>query len=180
MVVTILIGSSTETVHRALVSVNRLEASQIADRELALLEAMLHTQKTPPQDKEQVHQEFLIRVVSSLAVEDLGGLSEGNGGSAGRGFPSLSGGAGTSPATLLSLQAPGIEQFLLRYDIIVEWIEGATPGTLTRTTYAFDWEGARAALPDFFAQSGLGGPSDDAVDDLGDSLKEPPRLPGKR
>ena len=168
MVVTVLIGSSTETVQRALISVNRLEASQIADRELALLEALLHMQQTPPDDKEEFDEEFVIRVISSPALEDLNGGESGGG----SGFSSVSGGG---PGSLLTLQAPGIDQFLLRYDIVVEWIEGANPSSLTRTTYAFDWEGARAALPDLFGDETGGESGDNPANDLGgaatDALK---------
>lgn len=171
MVVTVLIGSSTETVQRALISVNRLEASQIADRELALLETLLNMQQTPPEDKEEFDEEFVIRVISSPALEDLDGGESGGG----SGFPSLSGGGGGGLGSLLTLQAPGIDQFLLRYDIVVEWIEGANPSSLTRTTYAFDWEGARAALPDLFGDETGGEAGDNPANDLGgaatDALK---------
>lgn len=169
MVVTVLIGSSTETVQRALISVNRLEASQIADRELALLETLLHMQRTPPQDKEEFDEEFVIRVISSPALEDLDGGESGGG----SGFSSVSGGG---PGSLLTLQAPGIDQFLLRYDIVVEWIEGANPSSLTRTTYAFDWEGARAALPDLFGDEAGGESGDNPANDLGDAATDALKL----
>ena len=44
----------------------------------------------------------------------------------------------------LAAEAPGVDQFLRRYEVRVEWIEGALPETIRRTTYGFDWEGARA------------------------------------
>ena len=73
MVVTVLIGTSSNAVHRVGLSASRLEASLIAEEELALLESFLNTQRTPPQDKEETRDRFEIRVYSEPAIDDFGG-----------------------------------------------------------------------------------------------------------
>lgn len=150
MVVTVLIGTSSSAVHQAGLSASRLEASLIAEQELALLESYFNTQASPPEEKEEIRDRFAIRVYSEPAIGDFGaGLGAGPDASGGPNAAALGLGA------LLASEAPGIDQFLRRYEIRVEWIEGALPETLRRTTYGFDWEGARAALPELF-QAGEG------------------------
>jgi hypothetical protein len=141
MVVTVLIGTSSSAVRRVGLSASRLEASLIAEQELTLLESFLNTQRTPPPDKDETRDRYAIRVYSEPALEDFG---DGGDSRAGDGSPA------TGLAAILAVEAPGVDPFLRRYEIRVEWIEGALPETIRRTTYAFDWEGARAALPDLF------------------------------
>ena len=57
----------------------------------------------------------------------------------------------------IALEAPGLENFILRYEIRVEWGDFDPPDFVRRTTYAFDWEGARQALPDLFTAAGSDG-----------------------
>ncbi|MCP4903926.1 MAG: type II secretion system protein [bacterium] len=142
MVVTVLIGTSSSAVHRAGLSASRLEASLIAEEELALLEADLSLHRTPPPDRDETRDRFAIRIYSEPALENFSGAD----------LPDGEGTAAGGVAAILATQAPGVEAFLLRYEIRVEWIEGASPETIRRTTYAFDWEGARAALPDLFGE----------------------------
>ena len=82
-----------------------------------------------------------------------------------------SGGGGLGP--MIAVQVPGIDVFLLRYDIRVEWGDELAPSSVGRTTYAFDWQGARAALPDLFPtgtdESSL---LDEAADQLGPDAQE--------
>ena len=86
-------------------------------------------------------------VSSSPALEDLGGgAAPGEGG--GDPLALLTGGGALGP--MIATQAPGIETFLLRFDILVEWGDEFQTYVVARTTYGFDWEGARAALPDLF------------------------------
>lgn len=158
MVVTVLIGTSSSLVARAGLSASRLEASLIAEQELALLESFTNVQQTPPDDKQETRDRFSIRVYSEPALDDFGGGPIGQDG----------GSAALGVAAILALEAPGVDQFLLRYEIRVEWIEGALPETIRRTTYVFDWEGARAALPDLFP-AGDGLNLDSAADRDGDS-----------
>lgn len=160
MVVTVLISTSSSAVHRIGLSASRLEASLIAEQELALLESFFNTQRTPPEDKEETRDRFAIRVYSEPALADFGGGSIAAPRGGGTGTSDGAGAGGV--ASILALEAPGVDQFLRRYEIRVEWIEGAVPETIRRTTYGFDWEGARLALPDLF-QSGPeldGEPSD--------------------
>ena len=182
VVVTMLIGSSTETVQRAQIARTRLEASALADRELARIEAALAARTRPPEDFEDtVDDLYVVRVWSEPALEDLGGA-----GGAGAAAPSessiqalMTGSSGASAlGPLIAIAAPGIEPFLLRYEIRVEWIDDAGPDQIERTTYAFDWEGAREALPDLFPAAGegtqLGGDPNDAGADAAteDLLKQ--------
>jgi prepilin-type N-terminal cleavage/methylation domain-containing protein len=159
IVMVVLIGSSTEAVQRVGLSASRLEASALADRELARLESALRARLPPPEDYEETVDEFVIRVWSEPALEDLGGGA----GAPATTRPSLDlsgdGGGVAALGPMIRMIAPGIEAFLLRYEIRVEWIEGVQPGSVGRTTYAFDWPGAQEALPDLFQQadpSGLG------------------------
>jgi prepilin-type N-terminal cleavage/methylation domain-containing protein len=178
MVVTVLIGTSSSAVNRAGLSATRLEASLIAEEEMALLESMLNTQRTPPEDKEETRDFFSIRVYSEPALDDFGGGPVGGSGGGDR-EGDLNGSAGAGVAALLALEAPGIDQFIRRYEIRVEWIEGAGSQTIRRTTYAFDWEGARAALPDLFQGSvtlNEGGDGDgppDLVPEAGRAVPQP-------
>lgn len=180
VVVTMLIGSSTETVHRARLSATRLEASALADRELARIEAALTQRTTPPEDSEETVEDlFVVRVWSEPALEDLGG-----GGGPSAGAPSESaiqalatGSAGASAlGPLIAMAAPGIEAFLLRYEIRVEWIDDSGPDQIRRTTYAFDWEGAGEALPELFKGAGgdaaLGDPAGLDPENTEDLMKQ--------
>jgi prepilin-type N-terminal cleavage/methylation domain-containing protein len=173
MVVTVLIGTSSNAVHRVGLSASRLEASLIAEEELALLESFLNTHRTPPDDKEETKDRFAVRVYSEPAVDDFGGGIVGS--------PEQSGDPGNSTpgsvAGILAAEAPGVDQFLLRYEIRVEWIEGALPETIRRTTYAFDWEGARAALPELF-QAGLNPDSNSTGEEDTDRESAPELIPG--
>jgi hypothetical protein len=128
---TVLIGTSSAGVRMAGVSATRLEASLLADAELAQIEMALNAQQTPPPEKEDTDDVFVIRVLVEPALESVGNEAGGL-------------------ASILATEAPGIEAFLLRYEIRVEWLEGTLPMSVRRTTFAFDWEGARNALPDLF------------------------------
>jgi prepilin-type N-terminal cleavage/methylation domain-containing protein len=161
MVMVVLIGASTELVQRVILSTHRLEASALADRELAKLESVLQARLTPPEDYEETVDDFVVRVWSEPALDDLGGSGAGGAPTEGSLLTLSSGGlAGSGAAALGPLVgslAPGIEPFLLRYEIRVEWIEGVQPGSVGRTTYAFDWAGAQEALPDLFPAGDPGG-----------------------
>jgi len=155
-VVTILIGSSSETIHRAQISRDRLQASEIADREMAMLEAILSQQESLPQDKEELGEEFTVRMWSESALDNLGGGGGRGGAISGDAVQALAtgdrGAVGIGP--LLAAQVPGIDVFLRRYEIRVEWTDGAVADSVRRTTFAFDWQAAREALPDLFAEAG--------------------------
>lgn len=147
VVATVLIGSSGETIRRVGLSTARLEASELAERELARLEAILATRGLPPEDSEETVDDFTVRVWSEPALGDLGGGGAAPSAGGGLDLAALvSGGFGP----LLAAEAPGIDRFLLRYEIRVEWSDGAIDDSVRRTTYAFDWESARQALPDLF------------------------------
>jgi hypothetical protein len=177
MVVTVLIGTSSAGVRMSGISATRLEANLIAEQELVRIETLLNAKRTPPEDSEETRDPYLVRVYSEPAIGDLGG-----------GLAPGPDGGGLS--SILALEAPGLDQFLLRYEIRVEWIEATGADSVRRTTYAFDWEGARAALPDLF-QAGPGGeedPSDpedpdresgESADGPGRQLPQLPSLGGR-
>ncbi|MEZ7980214.1 MAG: prepilin-type N-terminal cleavage/methylation domain-containing protein [Myxococcota bacterium] len=175
-VVTILIGSSSETIHRAQISRDRLQASEIADREMAMLEAILSQQESLPQDKEELGEEFTVRMWSESALDNLGGGGGRGGAISGDAVQALAtgdrGAVGIGP--LLAAQVPGIDVFLRRYEIRVEWTDGAVADSVRRTTFAFDWQAAREALPDLFAEAGGEGIPEGGLDvnALGQDAKE--------
>jgi type II secretion system protein I len=175
-VVTILIGSSSETIHRAQISRDRLQASEIADREMAMLEAILSQQESLPDDKEELGEEFTVRMWSESALDNLGGGGGRGGAISGDSVQALAtgdrGAVGIGP--LLAAQVPGIDVFLRRYEIRVEWTDGAVADSVRRTTFAFDWQAAREALPDLFAEAGGEGIPEGGLDvnALGQDAKE--------
>ena len=170
MVVTVLIGTSGAAVQMTRVTASRLEASLIAETELARLDAILNDRGPLPEAYEETRDIYAIRVFSEPAIDDFGG-----GASLGIGAPPADGGVGAPSGigALLALEAPGVEQFLLRYEIRVEWIDGAVPDSVSRTTYAFDWEGARTALPDLFGLAEDTGLSEEAAEAAGGSDRIP-------
>ena len=169
MVVTVLIGTSQSAVRQAGLSASRLEASLIAEQEVALLESFFNTQRTPPDDKEETRDRFAIRVYSEPAIDDFGAGPIGAGAGSDAGAP---GPVASGVGSILAREAPGVDQFLRRYEVRIEWIEGALPESIRRTTYGFDWEGARAELPDLFQAAG----EETGLAEGGDS-EELPELP---
>ena len=165
-VVTILIGSSSETIHRAQISRDRLQASEIADREMAMLEAILSQQEALPEDKEELGEEFMVQMWSEPALESLGGGGGRGSNFSGDAVQALANGdqgaVGIGP--LMAAQVPGIDVFLRRYEIRVEWTDGAVVDSVRRTTFAFDWEAAREALPELFKENGAEGIPEGGLD----------------
>lgn len=151
----VLVGTSGELIQRVSTTEIRLEASEIAERELARLEAALASQQAPPEDREeQLEEGYTLRLWSEPAIDDLGGSgsSDGTGGGAPASLAALTGGGMVGP--MIAMHAPGLDAFILRYEIRVEWGDFDPPSFERRTTYAFDWEGARTALPELFTAAG--------------------------
>lgn len=170
VVMTVLVGTSSEAMSRIRDVTTRLEASELADQELARLEVALAQKLQPPEDGEEEFEEFRVRVSSSPALEDLGG-GAAPGEEGGDPLALLTGGGALGP--MIAMQAPGIEAFLLRFDIRVEWGDEFQTYVVGRTTYGFDWEGARAALPDLFDAGILDdGELDEASDELGNDAQQ--------
>ncbi|MBB85161.1 MAG: hypothetical protein CL931_15240 [Deltaproteobacteria bacterium] len=149
----VLVGTSGELIQRVSATEIRLEASEIAERELAQLETSLAQQQKPPADRLEEGEDFTIRMWSEPAIDDLGG--GGTPGGDGGGMSALVGSGLIGPT--IAREAPGLENFILRYEIRVEWGDFDPPDFVRRTTYAFDWEGARQALPDLFTEAGSDG-----------------------
>lgn len=173
----VLVGTSGELIQRVSTTEIRLEASEIAERELARLEAALASRQTPPEDREeQLEDGYILRLWSEPAIDDLGGAGSSDGPGGGEMLlGALTGGGRIGP--MIAMHAPGLDAFILRYEIRVEWGEFDPPSFERRTTYAFDLEGARTALPDLFAASGgdaglLGDPEAAADGDLQDMIDQ--------
>ena len=149
----VLVGTSGELIQRVSATEIRLEASEIAEHELAQLETSLAQQQKPPADRLEEGEDFTIRMWSEPAIDDLGG--GGTPGGDGGGMSALVGSGLIGPT--IAREAPGLENFILRYEIRVEWGDFDPPDFVRRTTYAFDWEGARQALPDLFTEAGSDG-----------------------
>lgn len=163
IVMVVLIGSSTEAVQRVGLSASRLEASALADQALARLESTLQARMAPPEDYEETIEEFVVRVWSEPALSDSGGQPASP-----DALSLFGGGAGLSSlAPLIAAAAPGAENFLLRFEVRVEWIEGVQPGSVRRTTLGFDWPGAQSALPDLFPMGDASGLNLESPEALG-------------
>lgn len=153
MVFTVLVGTSQRGVKSQGVGARRLLANEIADREMANLEAPMVGRTLPSVPEDEIQEDdFVIRIASTALAADstnansaLGDASEID-----------LGGTGGSLAALAA-QAPEVSKYLFRYDIEVEWTEGASTQSVHRTTFAFDWTGAAQEYAELFTQGGAAG-----------------------
>lgn len=171
LVFTVLVGTSQTAVHSQGLALRRLEASLIADEVLADLEVQIQQRLTPILADGLSRELFEVEVTSSpfaAPAPDAGAAAAPAAGDA----LSLAGAGGG--AALLAASFPEAAPFLLRYDVVVRWMEAEGPQQIGRTTFAFDWETASVALADLFAVAG-GGLGSEASDDglgAGDSDSE--------
>jgi type II secretory pathway pseudopilin PulG len=137
LVFTVLVGSSQSGVHSQGTSARKLAANEVADRVLADIEVAMAKHELPLiEENEYPLEEFTIRIEErGLFDEDPGGNDD-----AFAFADALAG--GPSVAGLLDAELPNVAKHLRRYDIEVEWIEGAEAQILRRTTFAFDWPAA--------------------------------------
>lgn len=160
MVMTVLIGTSTNAVHHVGVSSRRLEADLFADNLLSDLEIQIKQGTAPAiEDGEFTNEPFSIRMTMTEIVSD-----DPNAPSAPGEFATgVAANASGDIVSLLRSSLPEVAGHLKQYDIEVSWLEQNVPQSITRTTFAFDWEAAQvelAALVEDASQndiSGLGG-----------------------
>lgn len=158
MVMTVLIGTSSTAVHRVGVSARRLEASLVADEILADLEIQMKQGLAPEADEfVSLRDPYEIRVVRSGLIGD--------------GADTVAG-VGLELASLVGAELPEVAKYLKQYDIEVRWTEQSGPQSVTRTTFAYDWQLAAVEFSELFAQAGRanfgtnggGGAADDPTD----------------
>ena len=159
MVMTVLIGTSSTAVHNVGVSTRRLEANLIADELLADLEIQMKQGIAPEVvENESTRDQYAILVIRTDLAQDSETAAAPSDGTAG------------AVASMLGTDLPEVAKHLKQYDIEVSWIEQNGPQTVSRTTFAFDWETAAIELGDLFARtnrSGGGGDRDDQDDQDG-------------
>jgi len=146
MVMTVLIGTSSTAVHNVGVSARRLEANLVADEMLADLEIQMKQGFAPEVDEnESTRDQYSILVIRTDLFQESDAAEANSGGTAG------------AIASLLGSDLPEVAKHLKQYDIEVSWIEQNGPQTVSRTTFAFDWETAAIEFGDLFARSNRAG-----------------------
>jgi prepilin-type N-terminal cleavage/methylation domain-containing protein len=158
------------------VSRRKIEASLIADRFLADLEAQLALGQVPPTGSEEQDVDVYRVVVSSqpfdptpileaiAAVEKERGIDRRPRSTTDERPSSMEVGApsvGAPAEDLLAAPRPGQEGRLRRVDVTVTWQDGEREEVVTRTTFAFD----TAGLESLFPEKGAGGAAGDTGDD---------------
>ncbi len=172
VVMTVLIGTSTSAVHRAAVSARRLEANLLADAVVADLEIEMRRGIAPVVEKTEwktEDEQYVIRLLNRTLQEALAAptttLAEEADGTAspaprGPGATQIGGSAGIG--TLLAGELPEVAKHLRQYDVEVSWMDVDGPESLTRTTFAFDWQAAKLEYAALFESAG--GATDAGVD----------------
>jgi hypothetical protein len=164
MVMTVLVGTSSTAVHNMGMSARRLEANLVADELLADLEIQMKQGFAPEIDEGEFEREqYSIRMRRTDLVPDAGAGPAGALGDLGD--------AGLGISSMLGSELPEVAQYLKQYDIEVSWIEQDGPQSVTRTTFAFDWQTAALEHSDLFAHAGstggnVGGGDDENPDDI--------------
>lgn len=191
VVMTVLIGTSTSAVHRAAVSARRLEANLLADAVVADLEIQMRTGIAPVLEKTEwktEDEQYLVRLLNRTLQEALAAptttLAEEADGTTspapdGPAATRIGGGAGIG--TLLAGELPEVAKHLRQYDVEISWMDVDGPESLTRTTFAFDWQAAKVEYAALFeaagGEAGADAEPEDAGDDDGRNPK-PPNPPG--
>lgn len=191
LVMTVLVGTSTTAVHRSGVAARRLEANLLADAIVADLEIDMRKQIAPVLERTEWTTEdenYVVRVQNRSIQEALAApaetvadeVAEANGalspGPSGPGATQIGGGAGIG--TLLAGELPEVAKHLRQYDIEVVWIGPDGPESLTRTTFAFDWQAAKIEYAALFEGAGGTGDADASSDADEDADGRAPVVPG--
>ncbi len=145
IVFTVLVGSSQTAVRSQGLSLRRLAANELADAAMAELEIPMARRELPVIGEGERQEEiFTVRTRQSDFAPEASG--DATGGPAGL--------AGLDAAAMLALQMPEVARFVQRYDVEVEWLEAGQPQRVQRTTFAFDWTGARETYAELFTAAG--------------------------
>jgi len=174
LVMTTLIGTSGALVHRTAKMAQRLEANLLADAVVADLEIQMRQGVAPviertewPSDDEV----YVIRVLNRSLGEALAApatsVAEEEAAAAGAApaLPALGDtriGGGSGIGTVLAAELPEVAKHLRQYDVEVVWIGVDGPESITRTTFAFDWQAAKVEFAALFpAEDGGEGSEED-------------------
>ncbi len=188
LVMTVLVGTSTTAVHRSGVAARRLEANLLADAIVADLEIGMRKQIAPVVERTEWTTEdenYVVRVQNRSIQEALAAPAQTVADEAAAASPAPAGpGAtqigGAGIGTLLAGELPEVAKHLRQYDIEVVWIGPDGPESLTRTTFAFDWQAAKieyAALFEGAGGAGEAGAGNDADEDADGREREVPEIP---
>ncbi len=165
MVMSVLIGTSTTAVHRIGLSARELEASLVADRQIADLEIQFRQKIAPTIDvEESVEGPYAIRVSSSAILRNLGVNDGKELGALG------TSGSGLKP--LLGPELPVVARHLKQYNVVVSWFEQDGVHSVNRLTFAFDWEAAAIEFSDLFSQGNEGTPTPDSEPTIDEALEQ--------
>lgn len=149
MVMTVLICTSSTAVHSVGVSSRRLEANLLADGVLADLEIMMKQGYAPDVSEFPTESEGF--AVQATRIDVLGDAA----GTPGGALADLAGGSGDI-ASVLATELPEVASYLRQYELEVSWIEQDGTHSVTRTTFAYDWDLASEELGDLFASAAGG------------------------
>lgn len=182
LVMTTLIGTSSSGVHRVGQALRRLEADQVADAVVADLEIQMRKRIAPVIERsewkteaESEEEAYTIRVLNRTLQEALAApaatVAEEAAGiapvveSSGPGSTRIGGASGIG--AMLAAELPEVAKHLRQYDVEVIWNGPGGPESVTRTTFAFDWEAAQTEYAELFAAAGGGdaGAGDDEDED---------------
>lgn len=185
LVMTVLVGTSSTAVHRSGLSARRLEAGLVADAVVADLEIGMRKRTAPVLERsewktedEAGEEEYSIRVLDRPIKEALAAPATSvadevaaEAGASAPDQPATKIGSG-SIGTLLAGDLPEVAKHLHQYDVEVAWVGVDGPESVTRTTFAFDWQAAQAEFGELFAAAGAGrdeeGAAEDDDDESGD------------
>lgn len=192
LVMTTLIGTSSALVRRVTQSLQRLEANLLADRVVADLEIEMRKGKAPVLEKTEWSSEdeqYVVRVLNRTIQEALAApatsVAEEAAAEAGATPPTSPGattiGGASGIGTLLAGQLPEVAKHLRQYDVEVAWSGIGGPESVTRTTFAFDWQAAKVEFAALFesGEDGLAGEGDEDANPDGAQPQRPqPNGPG--
>jgi len=162
MVMTVVIGTSTSAVHHVGLSSRKLEADLFADNLLADLEIQINQGVTPVIDENEFTQDqFSVHITQTQIFPEDPGRAAGPA----SGLAGIAAAAGGDVLSTLGTALPEVAGHLMQYDIEVSWLEQNGPQSVTRTTFAFDWQAAETELAAFVQDnpngvSGLGANDD--------------------
>ncbi len=172
LVITTLIGTSSALVHRSGLAARRLEAALVADAVVADLEIQMRKGIAPVIEKSEwttEDEEYVIRALNrtlgdalaapTTTAEEAAAIEAGNAPAPDAAGPlgATTVGGANGIGSLLATQLPEVAKHLRQYDIEVVFIGPAGPESVTRTTFAFDWQAARTEFASLFPQAGDAG-----------------------
>lgn len=193
LVMTALIGTSSSGVQRVGKTLRRLEADQVADAVVADLEIQMRKRIAPVIERTEWQTEaespedaYTIRVLNrtieaalaapatTVAEEAAGAAPVGQSG--GPGATRIGGASGIG--AMLATELPEVAKHLRQYDVEVVWNGPSGPESVTRTTFAFDWQAAQNEYAELFAAAGGGDAGAEGdEDENGGGNGQTPRIP---